>query len=374
MRVRKPTLAGFLCLFQFACAVAPSELSEETVASQTAAANAKDKAADHAIHPGNRHGQDHAPAAGLARAETPPKQKIQQAGDKLQQAGNQDQQIPWSKLGLRRLEPNQTKLEFVPQGPSALSVLPNGQVLLLDRLNRRVLQLRLGGKLRAIATVPSDAEDLASNAAGNLLVFSPVRSRAWFFSAGGQAAGQLPVPRSLRHLTHVELGPLNRIYARSGFQELFDLGLALRPRNTRDILASKLETAVRVSAKQGAVVVASGGRAILRIQPLGRAARQTASATVEHQLHGVDAARILGHHAGILCLRTETRRDVASQIEVHREVRCLHASDGSTAFRSQLPEPGLYLPKRELVFRHGWLAFMHPQAAGLRIQTWQVSP
>ena len=62
--------------------------------------------------------------------------------------------------------------ERLAEGPSAVAVGPAGEVVLLDRLNDRVLRIA-GGQISAAASVPRDAEDLA------------VGPEAWFSGPSG---------------------------------------------------------------------------------------------------------------------------------------------------------------------------------------------
>jgi hypothetical protein len=254
------------------------------------------------------------------------------------------------------------------QGPSAVAVAPDGSVLVLDRLNRRVLGLTAAGRpASVVAAVPADAEDLAAGAGGVLAVLSPLRARAFVY-AGGAEAGSLAVPRELRELRGILLGPSHEVLAHSAYQDTYRLGSPAAPRPLASVLASRKKGEVQLDAGHGVAVQVKDGRAAVLV--LAHGDRTTVAA--RHPLPGPAlAARVIGAADGIACVRIEAADPSAPPptFAVTRRVLCLRADDGTVVLARDLPPPGAYLPRREVSLGGSppRLAVMHATEEGLRV-------
>ncbi|MBW2458330.1 MAG: hypothetical protein JRI68_27755 [Deltaproteobacteria bacterium] len=261
--------------------------------------------------------------------------------------------------------------ETVASGPSAVALTPGATPLILDRLAGRVVRVTGDGRLVALATVPVDAEELATSSDGSLITFSPLRATAWVYDADGQAAGELPVPRALHQLLHVELGPSRTVQVRTGYQELIDLGSSAAPLPLAVALKTKKEGAALLSDGRGLSASVTDGHAQLQVV---RQATAEQHATVEaaHPIAGsVTAARIVGTFGTTACLRLE-RVESTPEITVSRRAFCVDVTDGTVIFDRELPAPGLYVPRRELAVGGGHLAFIHPTQEGLTLHRWRL--
>src|SRR5262245_54445404 len=110
--------------------------------------------------------------------------------------------------------------ESVAYGPNAVAALPDGRALILDRLAGRVVRVSAAAPtLETVATVPVDSEELVAGTDGSFLAFSPVRARAWVFDRDARGVGEVEVPRALRDLSSLGLGPSHRVLVRNGYQE-----------------------------------------------------------------------------------------------------------------------------------------------------------
>lgn len=265
--------------------------------------------------------------------------------------------------------------EQVVHGPSAVVTSAAG-ALVLDRLAGRVLDVTADGA-RVLCQVPVDSEDLSAND-DVVAAFSPVRSTAWLFAHNGAPRGELLVPRALRELTGLAIAPSHRLIATTAYQERLELGSPSAPMSLQSVLASKREGAVPLPDHHSADVVVEDGRAILRVLTHNQRTADPAEAgagraTVERSLPlgSASAARIVGADAHTVCLRIE-RVTSTPDIAVDRRVSCVATDTGELTFERDLPAPGLYLPRRELSFARGHLAFIHPTQAGLQVSRWEV--
>ncbi len=270
--------------------------------------------------------------------------------------------VPWGKAaGELRLDP--AGPESMAYGPNAVAISESGQSLILDRLGERIVTVGPDGKLRTLAAVPKDAEELIAGA-GSVVAFSPLRARAWFFDATGQSAGEMQVPRELRELTRLSVGPSRRLSVHTGFQERLELGSPSAPLALEVTLRSKREGAHILPDGRGVAIRAVKDRAEL-VQ-----LSQTEGNVRGRVLHAsalageITAARIVGGEAEVVCLRTERVRSLP-EISVDRRALCVNAVTGAVLVDEALPAPGVYLPRTELAFRAGRLSHIHATSAGL---------
>ncbi len=270
--------------------------------------------------------------------------------------------VPWGKgAGELRLDP--AGAESMAYGPNAVALAESGESLILDRLGERIVLVGPDGAVRTFAAVPKDAEELIADA-GSVVAFSPLRARAWFFDAAGQPAGEMQVPRELRGLTRLSVGPSRRLSAHTGFQERLELGSPSAPLALEVTLRSKREGAHILPDGSGVAVRAAKGRAELvqLSQSEGNVRSQALRASA---LAGeITAARIVGGEAEIVCLRTERVRSLP-EIAVDRRALCVDAANDTVLVDEALPAPGIYLPRTELAFRAGRLSHIVATKEGL---------
>jgi hypothetical protein len=283
--------------------------------------------------------------------------------------------VPWGtgngEVGLRR-----PQHEAPADGASAVAVASDGSMLLLDRLNHRVVKLDRQGRHRGpwtVAQVPADVEELTVAADGALGVYSPLRARVWIYE-GGQLTGEVPVPRGLRELLTVELGASRNVIARSAHQEMYRLGPPSAPQTLASVLHSK---------REGAFELADGSGIAARLDAKNRPEMLVLDVSGErtrvarrHPLGSVPvlSARIVGVEHGIACVRLEHRINGAT-FRVRRSVTFLNASSGEIVLERDLGAvAGPYVPRRS--FAMGGdptrLVFMQPADDGLHVMAWDV--
>jgi hypothetical protein len=276
-------------------------------------------------------------------------------------------ELSWSEVTLRP-----AGNEIVADGPSAVAALPNGEVLVLDRLAGRVIALAHGQAPRTVAAVAKDAQDLVAGPDGAFVAFSPMRATAWFFDASGKGFGQLEVPREIRELTSLTLGKSRRLSVQTGYQELLDIGSPSAPIALPVVLAGKREGALVLDDGRGIAVQASNDQVKLLVvsQPTPDQRSQVVrSFTLPH---AATAARIVGRSGSTVCVRSE-RVTSTPAIQVDRRAICLDAVTGDVIHDRALPAVGVYLPRTELAVGGGRLLFLHPTDAGLSITSTRLS-
>lgn len=269
--------------------------------------------------------------------------------------------------------------ETVAMGPSAVAVAPDGAVLLLDRLNGRVLTVDLErGTTRSFAATPEDAEDLAADAHGAVATFSPVRARAWLYGPGGEPAGELAVPRAFRQVQGIGLGASRQVALRTALQETFVIGSPAAPLPLATALGTHREGAAFLGDGTGvSVALRSGGATTglrhgapeLVLQEPG--VRGEAAPRVALDAEGVSSARVIGADGERVCVRLETVTSTP-EVQVTREARCVEARTGQSVLRVTLPPPGLYVPRTELAMGAGKLVLLHPTAEGVTLRSWST--
>src|SRR5205823_1891951 len=133
--------------------------------------------------------------------------------------------------------------ERAAEGPSAVAVGSGGAILVLDRLNERVVEVATGGGVRVVASVPRDAEHLAAGPEGAVAAWSPLRASVWVRGADGAAAGELSVPRVLRDVESLSLHASRRVRVTTALQETLDLGSPAAPLDLPAVLRTGREGA-----------------------------------------------------------------------------------------------------------------------------------
>jgi hypothetical protein len=256
------------------------------------------------------------------------------------------------------------------QGPEAIAV-GDGGVFVLDAVNGRVMRVT-GGELSVVASVPKDAVDLAVGPDGAIAVLRQQKPEVVVLDPSGAAIGAVDVG-AVTDATAIALGPSRRVSVTSGFQETFAFGSPNVRELPAAVLANKREGAARLASGEGIVGVreANGDIEIRVVRPSTEPGAQ-ASIVARHALGKGDAVAIAGASGTIACARVERVTQPAADIAVEREAVCVDAVTGREVLRAALPPPGAYVPRRELVFGGGTLAFARPTDAGLEVLTWSV--
>jgi len=263
--------------------------------------------------------------------------------------------------------------ESVAYGPNAVAVAATGETLILDRLAGRVLGVGAEGQPRVVASVPVDSEDLIAGSDGALVAFSPLRATAWYFNSDGTPAGEIAVPRALRDLVSLSLGPSRRLTVRTSYQETLTVGSPAAPLPLEVTLAGKREGAYLLPDGRGVGVLADADttRVVVLSQSIGEQSRS--EIVTSHALPGsISAARIVGGQGSTVCLRAEHVTSTP-QVVVERRALCVDALSGNVVLDETLPNPGLYVPRTELAFGAGRLSFIHPTKTGLSVTSWKVA-
>jgi hypothetical protein len=216
------------------------------------------------------------------------------------------------------------------------------------------------------ALVPEDAEDLAVALDGTLALYSPWRARVWVHGGGAPVA--MAVPRPIREIRGVALGPSRQVLLHTAYQETFSLGSPSVPQTEAAILGQRREGAVRWGDGRGAAVhlLADGRPEVLLRRPGERLDAATRFALPERVL----AARIVGAAGRAVCLRLE-QAAAGTSFTVQRQVVCHDVDSGARLLQRDLPAPGLYLPAREVAVggSPARVAFLEATAAGLRVRS-----
>lgn len=251
------------------------------------------------------------------------------------------------------------RVGFVPaardqaaRGAPAIAVDGDGQVLVLDAVNGRVVR-KAGDELLEIAHVPRDCDDLAVGPDGAIAVRRSVKPEVLVFDARGGRVGTVDTS-AVADVDGIALGRSRQVIVTTPFQESFSLGSPAMPQLPAAILASKREAPI-------AGLRTDDGELELR------------SADVRHALGKGDAVRVVGIEGDVACVRIEhVATDAEGAVRTKREAACVDISARRTLFRRELPEPGAYLPRRELAFGGSTLAFARATEAGFEITTWRI--
>jgi hypothetical protein len=274
--------------------------------------------------------------------------------------------------------------EQLAEGPSSVAVGSDGAVYVLDRLNGRVLRVT-SRVVEVVASVPVDSMELAvgADSAGTTGVvigaWSPLRAKVWL-RAGGQNAGEVSIPRSLRLARGIGLAGSRQVIVRNAHQETYRLGSPAASRSLSAVLHSKREGAFFLADGSGVQVRRRSSDGRVEVLVLGNGAGAMDRTTVTRRMELDDVVvgvRLVGAAAGHVCVRlvkADASATVGQGVAVRREVVCVRAADGAEVLRRALPGPGRYLPRRELALggSPARLVFMHPTNAGLDVQVWTL--
>jgi len=264
------------------------------------------------------------------------------------------------------------------RGAPALAVTLLGDLLVLDAVNERVLSIGRHGDARVLATVARDAEDLATGADGSFVAFSPLRSTAWVFNHDGAPAGELHLPRALRHITGLSVGPSRRLRFHNSYQDTFLAGSPSLPTPEPALLRSKKEGAFLLPDGRGVQVRAhDDGTGELTLVDNKPARTATRPVDARHVVPGpVTALRLAGTADGIACMRVEELvAPAASRVTVRRRVVCMELLSGRVSMDEAMPPPGIYLPRHEIAVggTPARVAWQIPTDDGLHITSCEVT-
>jgi len=218
------------------------------------------------------------------------------------------------------------------------------------------------------AVVPEDAEDLAVGADGTLALYSPWRARVWVY--GGGAPVEMAVPRLLRGIRGVALGPSRQVLLHTAYQETLSLGSPSLPQTPEAILAQKREGEVLLADGRGVAVRLQGdGRPEVLLRWPGERLDTAARFPLPER---VLAARVVGAADRAVCLRLEqvdVRAAAGPGFTVQRQVVCHDVDSGARLLQRDLPAPGRYAPPREVAVGGvpARVAFMEAAREGLRV-------
>lgn len=255
-------------------------------------------------------------------------------------------------------------------GAPAVAIGPGGEVFVLDAVKQRIV--RIGREVTALATVPRDADDLAISADGAFAVHRAMTPKILVLDPAGQRIGEVD-SQGVGDIDAIALAPSRRVVVRTAFQETFQLGSPSVPQLPQAIARSRKVGAELLAGGDGVVVVAKDGVAELRVMTQAADQEGHAEARATWPLGHATSAHVVGASGRTVCMRIEHVDTTAEgPIAVSREARCIDTSSGATVFRTDLPAPGLYVPRRELTFSRNLLVFAHPEKEGLRVSTWAV--
>lgn len=285
---------------------------------------------------------------------------------KAQGASNATHAYGWKESGLGY---RAATAEHRARGPEAVAVGPNGQVLVLDAMNERVVQAH-GDSVTKVATVPKDADDLAIGPDGAFAVRRSTTPQVLVFDKDGALVGAVDTS-AVEDVSSIGLGVSRRVTATNGFQETFLLGSPAVPQLPEAIRANKREGAVRIANGDGVLTVKTDTELTLQVVHAGE---ERTTTIARHALGQGVAARIVGVTGNVVCARVEHLRAPTAEgaLSVLREAVCLDAVSGAERLRTRLPDPGAYVPRRELTFANGTLALLAPTESGVTVTTWNV--
>lgn len=268
-------------------------------------------------------------------------------------------------LGVRTAQPERAAF-----GAPAVAIGPRGEVFVLDALKERIV--RVGREITPSATVPRDSDDLAVGTDGAFAVRRAMTSKILVLDPAGQRIGEVDA-HGVGDVDTIALGPSRRVTVHTAFQETFQLGSPSVPQLAQGIARSRKVGSELLANRDGLVVVAQDGAVELRVMKQAADQEGHAEARATWPLGRATGAHIVGVSGAVVCMRLEHVDTAAlGPVAVSREARCVDASSGATVFRTELPAPGLYVPRRELTFARGTLVFAHPEREGLRLTTWTV--
>ncbi len=273
--------------------------------------------------------------------------------------------LPWGSAGFA-IGWRAPAEEFRGDGPSGIAIAPTGAVVVVDRLNRRLVEVHRQGLIPRDA-IAEDVELLAFGSDGAWVAASPFRARAWVHERNGDAVGEVALSRLLGDATRVALIGSRQVEITTALQERFVIGSPSAPRDPADVLRSKREGALAGSEREPALVAVRGEDGALRLDAVAAGARRS-STTRWATLGDGDAVQLIGRTQGHVVAVTEKVDQPAEALVVTRTMVVVDAKTGVTRATHELPR-GLWVPRESIAVAVGapTVAFMTPTPEGLRV-------
>lgn len=315
-----------------------------------------------------------ATVAGCA-VDTPRGERTEAAGQAATEAGGwSDKVLAWGnaegQVGLRP-----AAMELPAEGPSALAMAASGDVLVLDRLNERVIAISPSGAIRTAGAVARDAEHLATATDGAFAAWSPLRATVSVTGRDGAAQGEVAVPRVFRDIQQIGLEPSHRVIAITAMQETLQLGSPRAPLDLAESLRSKREGAAFLGDGRSIAARRSengAGEILVYRKPVANADSKPPVSWTYTISAPVSAVRVVGVSGNTICARVE-RVTQATALAVEREALCVDVDTGVVRLKHALGRPGLYAPHQDVAVGSGVLTVMRPEEGGLRLERLSLS-
>lgn len=285
----------------------------------------------------------------------------------VEAAPSREYLVPWG-TGPRALGLIPARDQALARGPNAVAVLPSGDPVVLDSLQKRVLRLTADGPVELSGALPDD-DEIAVDADGAMALFSPLRSSITLRDGQGRMLGDLPVPRELRDIQAFSFGSSRRIVVRTAFQEAYELGSPNARLPLDGILGTKREGAAFLPDGQGiSTLRRKDGTLELVFHAPNPSSGRTGLSRRLVVASTADSGRILGASGSIACIRVE-RVVSTPELSVARSVFCIDTATERTVFETGLPAPGLYVPRTELAMggTRPRVALLHPRPDAMAV-------
>ena len=298
------------------------------------------------------------------------------AGAAIQKGGWERRTLGWGagpeEVGLRA-----AAKDFPAEGPSSVAVGPSGAVVLLDRLNERVVQVSANGDVRSHVKVARETEHVAVGSDGAIAAWSPLTATVWISGRDGAPLGEVTVPRALRDVARFDLGLSHRVLVTTSTQETMVLGSPRAPLDLASALRSKREGAAFLADGRGvaARVTDGAGEILVYRKPVvdKDGDSKVAVASTFPIEAPVAAVRIVGATGNVVCARVERVTQAAapeSEVVVEREALCVDVDTGSILARRPMGRRGLYTMHADVAVGGNppVLAIVKPEEDGLHLE------
>jgi hypothetical protein len=269
-------------------------------------------------------------------------------------------------------------IELPAEGPSSVAVAPSGEVVVLDRLNERLLAIGPGGAMRTMASVARDVEHVAVGPDGAAASWSPLRATVWVTGSDGAALGELAVPRVLRDVQRVEMGMSHRLFAVTAMQQTLTLGSPRAPLDLAATLRTGREGAAFLPDGRGVAArrTEAGSGEIWVYERRGKTLDDKPPVAWAHPIEGpLAAVRVVGAAGNSICVRLERVSQVEMAIAVEREALCVEAGTGSVLAKRALGRRGLYTMHEDVAVGGdpAVLVLARPEPDGLALERISLS-
>ena len=275
--------------------------------------------------------------------------------------------VPWG-AGSEAVGLSPAGDERIARSVPAAAAGPAGELYLIDAVNRRIQVVDAHGQVATFVTdIPVAASDIAVGDDGALAIYSRALATVVLFASDGSPAGELRLPRELRNLVAISLGPSRQVILHNANQDSYLAGSPAAPLALAEILHSHSEGALRIDDDHAIVALATGGHGELVVKRSSDRSEARAQVSARFPIPGlVSAVQLVGVGADIACARVEA---VASgnPIAVDRRAVCLDLRDGRWLVDVAMAPPGLYRPAHDLSFTGTppRLVELVPEPAGL---------